>query len=353
MPLSLVVSLTPSIIHFGKKKGLVAKVRGRSSHVDPTPVVGGIPIMIGILFCSLVLMPPGMWGSIQYILAALLIVFMVGLRDDIEEITPKIKVIGQAIAILALITKGDVMLHSFYGLFGQTWELPYLVSAVISGFTLLVISNAFNLIDGINGLAGTVGTIICSAFGVWFYTVGEIQLGVLSMVTAGSLLGFLMFNMAPAKTFMGDSGSLVVGLMIGVLAIKFIDISSTAEMLPRYQFNNPVAVCIAILIVPLFDTIRVFTTRIVRGVSPFMPDRRHIHHLVIDSGFNHLEGTTIIGLFNLLIISLVFYLDNVLGQHYLIALVLGIALSVTFFLHRNVRQVKSQRRGNLRLEGEA
>lgn len=344
MPLSLVLSLTPSVIWIGKAKGLVAKVKDRSSHKDPTPLVGGIPIMIAILFSTLVLLPSDMWGNLQYILAAMIIVFLVGLRDDIRDISPRIKMTGQVIAILILVTKGGVRLESFYGLFWQDWAFPVPVSMLLSGFTLLVISNSLNLIDGINGLAGTIGTIVSCTLGIWFFMVEEIYLGLLAMATAGSLLGFLRFNMDPARTFMGDSGSLVIGLLLGVLAIKFIDIASTVEVAAKYHFSNPVAVCMGIFVIPLFDTIRVFVTRMLRGVSPLKPDRRHIHHLLIDSGFKHLEATTILGVANLLIISLVFSLDAMMDVHVLIALILAIALLLTFFLHRNVRKVRGEKR---------
>ncbi len=309
--------------------------------------------MIGILFCTLIMMPLDMWGTVQYILAALIIVFITGLRDDIEEISPIFKISGQLIAIAILVTKGGVRLESLYGLFGQAWSFPYAVSVVLSAFTLLVIINSFNLIDGINGLAGTIGTIICCTFGVWFFLVGEIPFGILSMVTAGSLLAFLRFNTKPAKTFMGDSGALVVGLVLGVLAIKFIDYASTMEVPVEYAFSSPVAVCMGILVIPLFDTIRVFVTRIVRGGSPFQPDRRHIHHLLIDSGFEHLEATTLLGLANLLIISLMFFLDGLLVAHGMIGLTLGIALLLTFILHRNVQLIKARQQQQLSFDQKA
>lgn len=309
--------------------------------------------MIGILFSSLILMPSDMWAEMQFVLASMVIVFMVGLRDDIDELSPRYKMIGQLIAIAILVTKGGVRLDSFYGLFHQDWQFPTTVSMLLSAFTLLVMINAFNLIDGINGLAGTVGTIISCTFGIWFFMVGEIHLGLLAVATAGSLLGFLRYNMDPAKTFMGDSGSLVVGLMLGVLAIKFIDVAGAGEIMAKYKFSNPVPVCLAILVIPLFDTIRVFSTRIFRGISPFKPDRRHIHHLLVDSGFKHLESTTILGITNLLIISLAFFMDPILDGYMLIALVLGIALLLTFVLHRNVRLIRANREKRVLVEHKA
>lgn len=156
------------------------------------------------------------------------------------------------------------------------------------------------------------------------------------MTTAGSLLAFLHFNISPARTFMGDTGALVIGLLLGIFTIEFISVNSGGDIMPKYQFVNPVAVAVSIMIIPLFDTIRVFTTRILRGNSPFQPDRRHIHHLLIDSGLDHMQATMVLGITNLFFISTIFYLDPIMELHALIALQLTVALATTYFLHRNV-----------------
>jgi UDP-N-acetylmuramyl pentapeptide phosphotransferase/UDP-N-acetylglucosamine-1-phosphate transferase len=343
MSFALVFAITPSVIRIARKKGLVADPVGRSSHKVSTPCIGGIPIFIGILFTSMLLTPHDNWAELQFILSAMVIVFMVGTKDDIEGLSPRHKMIGLVVAISILISRGDVQLHSMYGLFGSETVFPDWLSLLISGFTLLVVTNAFNLIDGINGLSGVVGTICSVTFGTYFFMVDETYLGVLSMTTAGSLIAFLRFNVSPARTFMGDTGALVVGLLLGVMVIKFIDISSSGLIEPKFRFVNPIAVAVSILIIPLFDTIRVFTTRILRGHSPFQPDRRHIHHLLIDSGLDHMQATTVLGLANMLFISTVFFLDDMLDLHSLVALQIGVALLATFFLHRNVRQINARK----------
>lgn len=340
MAFSLVYAIMPSAIRIAHQKGLVADPNNRSSHHVSTPLIGGIPIFIGVIFTTLLLTPTSMWGQLQYILAGIVIVFLVGMKDDIETLSAVHKTTGLLVAIAILVVRGGVKLKGMYGLFGMEGEFPRWLSLIVSGFTLLVITNSFNLIDGINGLAGTVGAIVSISFGIWFFMADEIYLGVLSMATAGSLMAFLRFNMTPAKTFMGDTGALVVGLMIGVMTIKFIDLASGVGAGMRHGFASPVAVAVSILIIPLFDTIRVFTTRILRGQNPLSPDRRHIHHLLIDSGFQHLRATAILGLANLLFISAIFSLDPILDLHYLLALEVGVALLLTFFLHRNVRRIR-------------
>ncbi|MEL7159798.1 MAG: MraY family glycosyltransferase [Bacteroidota bacterium] len=341
MSFALVFAIMPSVIRIAQEKGLVADPVARSSHKTSTPCIGGIPIFIGVIFTSLLLTPADQWQAMQFILSAMVIVFLVGVKDDIESLSPLHKMIGLLVAISILVTRGEVQLMGMYGLLGMEGQFPHWLCLVVSGFTLLVLTNAFNLIDGINGLSGTVGTIASLTFGVWFFMVEEYYLGVLSMTTAGSLIAFLRFNVSPAKTFMGDTGALVVGILLGVMAIKFIHLGTTAEIPSKFRFASPIAVVVSILIIPLFDTIRVFTTRILRGQSPLRPDRRHIHHLLIDSGYSHMEATTILGVANLLFISLAFCLDGVLGFHYLLALQIGLALLLTFFLHRNVRRINA------------
>lgn len=344
MSFALVFSISPSIIRIANDKGLVAKAVKRSSHVNPTPCIGGIPIFMGIMFTTLLLTPHEQWNTLQYILGAMVIVFMVGFKDDIEGLTPWKKMVGLIVAISILVAKGGVELEGMYGLFGMEAKFPTWVAGLITGFTLLVISNAFNLIDGINGLSGTVGSIASATFGIYFFMADQFYLAVLCMTTTGSLLAFLHFNMTPARTFMGDIGALVIGLLLGVFTIEFIAISAGTDLLPKYQFHNPVAVAVGIMIIPLFDTIRVFTTRMARGGSPFKPDRRHIHHLLIDSGLEHLQATMVLGITNLFFISTVFYLDPIMELHALIGLQLFVALVATYFLHRNVLRISAKKK---------
>ncbi|MCX8210490.1 MAG: MraY family glycosyltransferase [Lewinella sp.] len=344
MSFALVFSISPSIIRIANEKGLVAKAVQRSSHKEPTPCVGGISIFMGIIFSTLLLTPQYQWQSLQYILGASVIVFMVGFKDDIEGLSAWKKMVGLIVAISILVFKGGVRLEGMYGLFGIETSFPGWLSMLVTGFTLLVIANSFNLIDGINGLSGVIGAITSVTFGVWFFMADQFYLGVLCMTTAGSLIAFLNFNISPASTFMGDTGALVIGLLLGVFTIEFISLNSGPDILPKYSFVNPVAVAVSIMIVPLFDTIRVFTTRIMRKQSPFKPDRRHVHHLLIDSGMDHMQATAVLGITNLTFISLIFYLDPIMELHVLIGLQLFVALAATFFIHRNVVSINAKKK---------
>lgn len=338
---ALVFAIMPNVIKIAIDKKLVAHPEARSSHETITPCLGGLPIFLGILFCSLLLTPMGQWDGLQYILSALVIVFMIGTKDDISELSAGKKAGGLIVAIAILVTRGEIRLESLYGLFSVSGQLPYWLSITFSIFTLLVISNAFNLIDGIDGLAGTVGVIAMLSFGTWFFVVGMAHLGILALAAAGGLLAFLYYNVSKTqKTFMGDTGALVIGTLLGVMTVEFIDICSTADISANYRFEHPIGVAVGILIIPLFDTIRVFTTRMLRGVSPMKPDRRHIHHLLIDSQLSHVHATFLLALVNLFFISLAFFLDPILDLHYILAIEIALAVGLTYLLYRYAKSVK-------------
>ncbi|MBB4079965.1 UDP-N-acetylmuramyl pentapeptide phosphotransferase/UDP-N-acetylglucosamine-1-phosphate transferase [Lewinella aquimaris] len=338
---ALVFAIMPNVIRIAIEKKLVALPEERSSHDIITPCLGGIPIFLGILFCGLLLTPIEQWSGLQYILSALVIVFMIGTKDDISQLSAGKKTAGLVIAIAILVTRGEVRLESLYDLFYVSRDLPYWLSIAFSVFTLLVITNAFNLIDGIDGLAGTVGIIAMLSFGTWFFVVGMAHLGILALAAAGGLLAFLYYNMSKSKkTFMGDTGALVIGMLLGVMTVEFIDICSTGGIPAEYRFANPISVAVGILIIPLFDTIRVFITRAIRGVSPMKPDRRHIHHLLIDSNLSHAQATFVLAMVNLVFISLALYLDPLLDLHLILAIEITLAVGLTYMLNKHASRVK-------------
>ncbi len=335
---TLVYFAIPSIIYIARVKHLFDEPGERSSHKVSTPSLGGIAIFAGALFSIILWTPFEEFGNLQYILCALIIVFLIGAKDDIAPMPASKKLIGQLLAACILVFKSDIRLDSLYGLFWVDFTLPFWISVIISIFTILVIMNAFNLIDGINGLAGGVGAVIAVTFGCWFFVAGRIEYATVAFATVGAVLAFMRYNVTPAQIFMGDTGSLILGTVTAVLAIKFIDCSYTMQDELNIGFVNSPAIAAGILIIPLFDTVRVFTTRIVRGRSPFDADRRHIHHLLIDYGFSHMQATAILLLVNMIFISFALSLGKVLELHVLLLLEIAVAGSLTYYLHRNVNQ---------------
>jgi UDP-N-acetylmuramyl pentapeptide phosphotransferase/UDP-N-acetylglucosamine-1-phosphate transferase len=192
-------------------------------------------------------------------------------------------------------------MHGFLGIY----EMPEMFSLLLTYFAVIVIINSFNLIDGIDGLAGSLGVMSLSLFGAYFFFVGIPAYSILAFSLAGSLVAFLIFNFQPAKIFMGDTGSLLIGTVNAILVIKFINVVNTPSV--AYPIDAAPAIGFAILMIPLLDTLRVFAIRIVNRRSPFSPDRNHIHHLLLDRGFSHRKITLTLLSINLAVVGLIYF----------------------------------------------
>lgn len=314
--------IIPPIIQIAKAKNLCDHPGERHSHTVITPSLGGIAIFAGLLFSTLFWTPSILQNDFRGILCAFLIVFLIGVKDDIMPLSPLKKLLGQLLAASILVFKSNIKINSLFGLLG-IYELPEVASICLSIFTILVIINAFNLIDGINGLSGSISVLITATAGIWFYLMGQMNFAILAFATVGAVLAFLRYNVTPAKIFMGDTGALLLGVICSIITIKFIDLHYLLPEHP-YAFNAAPAVAFGVLILPLFDTLRVFITRIANGRSPLQPDRTHIHHLLIDVGFSHMKATLCLVVINIAFIVLVITFQHI-GTINLLLLILGTA----------------------------
>ncbi|MBU6343331.1 MAG: undecaprenyl/decaprenyl-phosphate alpha-N-acetylglucosaminyl 1-phosphate transferase [Bacteroidetes bacterium] len=329
---TLTFTIIPVVIRVAKERRLYDKPNERSAHKEPTPSLGGVAIFAGAI-CSIVLWTPMQsFGVLQYILAAFVLIFLLGVLDDLLPMSPTKKFAGQLLVAVIVSYKANIRISSFYGVFGVT-EIPEITSFMLSVVVIVGIINAFNLIDGINGLAGSVGLLACIFWGAWFLAVGAHAFAIVAFSLAGSIIAFLKYNFTPAKIFMGDTGSLMIGTACSILAIQFIEMNHVLHQSTNVVFGAAPAIAIGILILPLFDTLRVFSIRIFKGKSPFHPDRNHIHHLLLDSGFTHMQATaTLVGV-NLVFIGLVIGLNRY-GTLLVLLCELSLALFLTFFLTR-------------------
>jgi len=318
----------PVIIQVADAKKLFDVPDERKVHLSPIPSLGGLGIFAGLILSFLVTFPISLAAEFQYFFAAALVIFFLGLKDDIMVISAVKKLIGQFIAAFLIIYKGGIQIKSMHGFFG-VYELPEVMSLALTYLTVIVIINSFNLIDGVDGLAGSLGLMTALIFGSYFYYVGQLPYSILAFILAGSLLGFLIFNHSPARIFMGDTGSLLLGLINSILVIRFISTADNPTSI--FQLSSSPAIGFAILMVPLFDTIRVFSVRILNRRSPFSPDRNHIHHMLLDKGLSHSAVTyTCVGL-NLLFIAFAFYARD-WGSTFVILTMIGVAATGTAFL---------------------
>ena len=303
----------PWLIEFAQKLKVFDNGGDRASHEGSTPFFGGIAIFTGVI-CSLLF-----WADIediQYILVSILIVFIVGLIDDLRQITAFKKLIGQIIATLILIFFGDLQIDSMHGVLG-VYDLPIWISTLFTIFVVIVITNGFNLIDGVDGLAGGVGVIATSCFGFVSVMIGQNDMALIAFTLSGALIGFLKYNYYPARIFMGDTGSLVVGMILSVLAINTIKFGLITEDF-KLPHKGPL-LAIVILAIPLFDSLRVFIVRTSKGVGPFSPGRDHIHHALLDLGFGHKRTALILYFISALLIF---------GSYFLLELNVNLSIAI-------------------------
>lgn len=299
---ALVIISIPAIVRVVKAKNLYDKPDKRKVHKKVVPTMGGIAIFIGISISTLLLTTGYPILNERIVFAAMILLLFIGIKDDIMLISPGTKFIIQFLAAAALVIVGDYRITNMHGLLGIS-ELSYIVSISLSILIVITFINAYNLIDGVDGLAAGLGILGSSFFGIWFFLNGYFFMAILSFSLVGSLLGFLRYNLFGKryKIFMGDTGSLLVGLLMVVQVIDFIEFNLDST-LPYYIMSSP-SVALAFVIIPLTDTMRVFTIRILKGMSPFYPDKNHIHHCLLRLYNRHYKVTLIILFINVLIIT--------------------------------------------------
>lgn len=272
----------PPIITLIKKYSLYDVPDARKEHCSPIPTMGGIAIVAGMLLALILWFPFS--NSIEQIsfFFSIAVLFGLGMMDDLKDLSAKYKFVIQ-FALATIIALSGIRITSFDGLFGIN-ELPIMAQYTFTILAVVGITNAFNLIDGIDGLAGGIGFMSLVTLGIFLTISGDINTALIAFALGGAILAFLYFNFNPARIFMGDTGSLVLGFAIAVLCIRLMQVNIISAN-PVLQ-HAPIFV-IGIVFIPVFDTIRVFTLRIWNGKSPFAPDKTHIHHLLTNQGFSH------------------------------------------------------------------
>lgn len=348
--------LLPILIEILTRQHLLDIGGRRKIHKGFIPSMGGIAIFIGFAFSTSVWIPLSDLGHYRYLYAAVIFIFITGVRDDFLPISPRGKLATQLLAAIMVVWGEGYMgarITSFGGFCG-IYELPLVVSYALSVFVIIVITNAFNLIDGLDGLAGLIGVIAFTVLAGWFMLVRDGQnhswtMALLLIALVGGIVAFLCYNWHPATIFMGDTGSLLLGFILSVAILKFLQISGTPDFISTYKFNAPISMAIAFAIIPLFDTGRIFLLRLSQGRSPFMPDKLHIHHLLMRMGFSHSQVALIMGALYLLLLGGTALLARRLSDNFLIPILVFVCVGLHFLLdyivdfafhYRRLHQVK-------------
>lgn len=327
----------PSVLDLAYQKNLFDIPDERKVHTRQIPSLGGIGIFIGMLVTFTLFCSPEIYTTYKFILVAYLVMFFMGIKDDLLPMAAKPKFILQIIVAIVLIM-GGLQITSLQGLFG-IYELPQWLSFCLSLVFIVGVTNAFNLIDGIDGLAGGLGGINCLTFGSLLLWMNDYNYALLAFAISGSLLAFLKYNFAayPKKIFMGDAGSLILGLTIAILSIRFMESSVAINTL---SIVSPIGIVIGIIFIPVFDMFRVFMVRILQGKSPFSADKNHIHHEFLRSGISHRNSSLLLYLGNILLIINVLFFKN---QTAIVLLFLTMVVAIVYIYGLMIWRFKTRR----------
>jgi len=332
--------LIPKVLWVSKEKNLMAEVVGRSAHSTETPSFGGVAFYITLIMVLALIQSLRLNYVGGHLIGAITILFMVGLKDDLVISTARIKLFGQIAAACFLIFSPEMHLSTLNGFLG-IYEIPEILGLLFTGFLIIALINAYNLIDGIDGLAALVGIVICTTYAVVFYIYESPYYLLISVSLGGILSAFLRFNYSGGerKIFMGDSGSLVVGLLLAFLSIKFLVMPPYLPMIREgFSTSNRFLFVACILFIPVFDTLRVILLRLLKGDSPFSADREHTHHILLDLGLSHKKAGIFLASLNLLVIgafSLLSYRWSNLWLTFLVVAMYGAMFLMFYLLKKN------------------
>ncbi len=312
--------IMPRLIGLAKSQEMLAIPNLRSSHANLIPTAGGVAIIIGIVFSILIWSPKANETNLLSILTAFSSIFLLGLVDDLRGTKPSTKLLIQMFVAFSLVAVGFRIeqLHVTFGI----QELPFWVSSLGTVVFIVFTINAYNLIDGINGLMGSLVIQVAILLGLWFFQIEDQLFAIIAFSIAGSVLAFLWFNFSPAKIFMGDSGSLLLGLTVALLTIRFLE--TPLELYHSYWAASRMPfIALSLSFIPIFDALRVALIRIKKGIHPFQADKRHIHHLFLSNGFSHNQTTLILVSINFFALVIILLLPEFSVSWGLLVLVLA------------------------------
>lgn len=338
--------LMPLLIKIFSQKSITDKKERRKIHVREVPTMGGAGFFLAFTVTLLLL------GSFEELaehrveLLTISVMFVVGLRDDLIELSAISKLLAQLVPAGLLIYLTNLVYPSLYGFLGID-SIPYWFGASLSLLTIIGLTNSYNLIDGLDGLAGSLALIATAMFGFWFFYQGIFYYAFIAFAFAGSLIGFLYYNWQPAKVFMGDTGALVIGFIISILAIRFINYNASLPNETPLKFNSIIAISISVLIIPIFDTLRIIIIRLIKSKSPFLPDKNHTHHLLLRLGLTHAQTSLLLVGVNVLFVGLAFTLDF-LGDNILVPILAVVAglfgIVLTYYIEKRAVSLNNKRK---------
>lgn len=332
----------PYILEVAKAKNIVDNPNARKLQRVPIPVLGGLTVVFGILSGLMAFNMFGDFSDMFPTFATIIIILIIGLIDDMITLSPRIRFVVEIILISYLIKTTGCQLNDFHGLWGLN-VIPNYISVPLTVFACVGIINAVNLIDGVDGYSSGYSIVSCVMFGMMFYTLGDIRMVALAAIVAASLLPFFLHNVfgKHSKMFIGDAGTLSLGIIFSVFVMTIISSKQSIEGLPNNLGVVPFT--LAVLCVPVFDTLRVMSARMLKGRSPFSPDKTHLHHLFLELGYSHIGSALSIIMINIFVVLCWFMAFRVgLSINTQLYIVVGLGVLVTFifypFVHIQIRK---------------
>ena len=317
--------LLPVLIRFAEGRKLFVVRHYRNVHSKDVSSLGGIAIFTAVLFVILFFSERG-FEEIKYYIAAAAFIFLVGLRDDLQEVKPAGKLFGQLVAAFLIAVPAKMNIGNLGGFFG-IYELSYPLSVILTMLVIIWIINAYNFFDGIDMQAALFAIVIFAPSAFWFYRAAQYNFSLMLFATAASILAFLNFNKTPSKIFMGDTGTVTIGFIMAFAFVKFVKLNA----LNPSGFHNAFFMGLTFVQLPLVDSLRVVLIRILRGRSPFVADKNHFHHLLLRLGWSHYKISFFTSAYSLLAMALNFYFFSFRYRTSLIVLVNILILGLLYF----------------------
>ena len=335
--------LIPRIRNTTLKLGYTDTPDARSSHQNTVPTFGGIAFYISLILTLFMLQKEYDNAIIITLLVSISILFFTGFKDDLRNSSPKAKLFGQLLAVSLLMLHSEFYISSLHGFLG-IHEMPPIIGIPFSVFLFISIINAYNLIDGIDGLASMVGIVAALSFGVLFYHLDLYFYTGICVAIISMLFAFLRFNFSTKKKiFMGDTGSLTIGFVLGILGMRLMTLDFETVSLIGIPRSGILLLVLTILIVPTFDVSRVIFIRLIKKMSISSPDRNHIHHILIDAGLTHKKASLLLGFVNIFLVGMMYFSIKLIGLYTSIsflALILLLFIYLFFIMNRRFDAIR-------------
>jgi UDP-N-acetylmuramyl pentapeptide phosphotransferase/UDP-N-acetylglucosamine-1-phosphate transferase len=339
IPMIVVSIIHPSLVRIAKMKNIVDNPNARKLNKEPIPVLGGVGVFFGMMF-SLAVAGYYVEGfSLHFdIIIAMLIMLYTGVGDDILNLSPRLRFGLQIFTVSLMMFISDMYIDNFHGLWG-VYQLPWVLAVALTIVSGVGIINSINLIDGVDGLCSGYGMFATMLFGVIFMRMGDVSYSVLAFTIFGALIPFMLHNVfgKKYKMFMGDGGSLVLGFILSLFVMRVIQAGINTDS------GSTISFTLAILAIPVFDTLRVMSSRMLHGRSPFSPDKTHLHHMFIELGFSHVITAVNVVLLNGMVVA-IWYICSLLelSEEMQLYIVIASGLMFTVGLYHGVQFIQKR-----------